>query len=693
MTLLLRTPLVLDAATRIAIAATVVAAHPPATPVVLVVRDGLSRRYYTTTVKALAARLAQLPQAKRIVDTLDPDGAAATMQYSPSNRDKLATFNGVLLDGYQVYAVVGEPGRAAPKGSRSGAKAAPPPPASMSPPPPPPPPPPAPSPPLEMAAPEPVARAASDKDRLTAHAFVSAPDVVREEDSFDVTIGLAAQAVSGVDGGPMSVEYARGTPSITLDVQIAASGFSAPQGWRRKLVVDMSRPYDARCTVRLTAQRLPAEEDDPSVSLLMVHYSYNGVPCGVAIRRVAIQRRSAARVSPIASDTTAMASAVMVNASVDVDRPDVVMRIAPRDDVSSGEFVLTFDPSPGLMLPQDPIPVSLGKDPASFARSLIDEVTAHDAQPSLNGTLSGQGVRIADQIPAVAWNALRDAATAVRARSGRLPTLLLMAGEAHVPWELARFPDPLPDPALPPYLSAQFAMARWILSPNVAPVPSARHAIDHIAVVTGQYSRFGRMEDLPFANAERQFLMSSYVEETIPLRADDLELSQLVAAKIPIENGVMCGAELVHFALHGDVTTETPPAAVLYLSNGRTFSSTMFLDSSLGKGCKPFVFLNACKAGAPVTQLGDYAGFAGDCLRAGFSGMLAPLWSVEDDLAHEVAKEFYQAALSPNGESKRVGEVLAAIRAKYIAAPELGRHATYMAYVYYGHPNLVMSRT
>jgi CHAT domain-containing protein len=236
-------------------------------------------------------------------------------------------------------------------------------------------------------------------------------------------------------------------------------------------------------------------------------------------------------------------------------------------------------------------------------------------------------------------------------------------------------------------------MARWILSPNVLPVPSARHAIDHIAVVTGQYSRFGRMEDLPFANLERQFLMSSYVDETIPLRADDLELSQLVAAKIPIENGVMCGAELVHFALHGDVTADTPPAAVLYLSNGRTFSSTMFLDSGLGKGCKPFVFLNACKAGAPVTQLGDYAGFAGDCLRAGFSGMLAPLWSVEDDLAHEVAKEFYQAALAQNGESKRVGEVMAAIRAKYIAAPELGRHSTYMAYVFYGHPNLVMSRT
>jgi CHAT domain-containing protein len=268
-----------------------------------------------------------------------------------------------------------------------------------------------------------------------------------------------------------------------------------------------------------------------------------------------------------------------------------------------------------------------------------------------------------------------------------------MAGEAHVPWELARFPDPLPDPSLPPFLSAQFAMARWILSPNVAPMPSATHAIDHIAVVTGQYSRFGRMQDLPFANAERQFLMASYVEEAIPLRADDEELSQLMTGKVQIENGATCGAELVHFALHGDVTADTPPVAVLYLSDGKTFSSTMFLDSGLAKGSKPFLFLNACKAGAPVTQLGDYAGFAGDRLRAGFTAMLAPLWSVEDDLAHEVAKDFYQTALPPNGASKRVGEVMTAIRAKYGSAPELGRHSTYMAYVFYGHPNLLLSRT
>jgi len=36
------------------------------------------------------------------------------------------------------------------------------------------------------------------------------------------------------------------------------------------------------------------------------------------------------------------------------------------------------------------------------------------------------------------------------------------------------------------------------------------------------------------------------------------------------------------------VTGTNPPAAVLYLSDGRTFSSTLFLDSDLGRASKPW---------------------------------------------------------------------------------------------------------
>ena len=120
MTLLLRTPLVLDAATRNAVAATQIADHPPGTPVVIITRTGVARAYHTTTVEALAERLKKLPKTDRIADSLYGGQAAATMQLGKLKRADLSTFNGVVLDGYQVYAVVGEPGRAAPVGQRGG---------------------------------------------------------------------------------------------------------------------------------------------------------------------------------------------------------------------------------------------------------------------------------------------------------------------------------------------------------------------------------------------------------------------------------------------------------------------------------------------------------------------------------------------------------------------------------------------
>jgi hypothetical protein len=736
MTLLLRTPLVLDAATRNGAVAAQIAEHPPGTPVVIVMRNGVARTYHTTTVEALAERLKKLPKAEALSDSLFVGQAAATMQLGALKRADLNTFHGVVLDGYQVYALIGEPGRPAAVGTRGGSSAnparergggAPPPPPKMQPqpiadrtgqhaaprsepqatraaPPPPPAPPaysPAPPPtrtrgtsPSRAAPPEPEhATATKQTERLTAHALVDAPAAVREEDTIDVTIGLVAKPAEGVEGGAMSIEFDAGTTTLTLDIQVAVSGFTAPSGWRRTLDVDLADPYSARCSVKLTALRLPAEEDDPSVSLLMVHFSYKGVPCGVATRRIAIQRRAGSRAAAVPADPITVAASVAVDASAVEHRPDIVMRIVPRDDTDSGRYLLTFDPTPGLTLPSDPVTITLGTDAASFARGFINEVTLNEGQASLDGTLRGQGLRVADKIPANVWQALRDAWTSVHDQTGRVPTLLLMSGEASVPWELARFPEPVPDKTRPPFLAAQFAMARWILSPNVAPSPSLEHRVDRIAVVIGEYGKFGRLKDLKFAQDEKAFLEAAYQGETLSLTASNLELTQLMAGQIPIAGGGTCGAEVVHFACHGDVTGTNPPAAVLYLSDGKTFSSTLFLDSDLGRGSQPFLFLNACKVGAAITQLGDYAGFAGDCLRAGFSGVLAPLWSVEDGIAHGIAEEFYNATLPASGAAKPVADVLTGIRARYAKDPVTERHSTYLAYVFYGHPNLMMSRT
>ena len=79
-------------------------------------------------------------------------------------------------------------------------------------------------------------------------------------------------------------------------------------------------------------------------------------------------------------------------------------------------------------------------------------------------------------------------------------------------------------------------------------------------------------------------------------------------------------------------------------------------------------------------------------MRGGFSGVLAPLWSVEDDIAHGIAEAFYKEALpSGGGASRPVGQLLADLRAKYLLEKEEARHSTHLAYVFFGHPNLKLA--
>ena len=119
MTLLLRTPLVLDAATRMLRPPVKSPSIPPEMPVVIVTRHGVERTYHTTTVQALLNRMRHFRIRHGLPDSLIRRKAPRQCSSARDRTDAtLATFQGVVLDGYQVYAVAGEPGRAAPAGSR-----------------------------------------------------------------------------------------------------------------------------------------------------------------------------------------------------------------------------------------------------------------------------------------------------------------------------------------------------------------------------------------------------------------------------------------------------------------------------------------------------------------------------------------------------------------------------------------------
>src|SRR5258706_1219479 len=82
------------------------------------------------------------------------------------------------------------------------------------------------------------------------------------------------------------------------------------------------------------------------------------------------------------------------------------------------------------------------------------------------------------------------------------------------------------------------------------------------------------------------------------------------------------------------------------------------------------------------------------CMKGGLGAFMGALWEVDDQLAHDIALDFWKRALPADGSvGEPVGEILRDMRAKYAVKRNNVPVSTYLAYVYYGHPQLRMRRS
>jgi CHAT domain-containing protein len=140
----------------------------------------------------------------------------------------------------------------------------------------------------------------------------------------------------------------------------------------------------------------------------------------------------------------------------------------------------------------------------------------------------------------------------------------------------------------------------------------------------------------------------------------------------------------MHFAVHG-IYDPTGTEDGLVLTDGHVLDPLQVKGSTFSRA--PFVFLNACQVGSGNKILGDYAGLANAFLYSGAAGVVAPLWSVQDTIAKDLALNFYAKAFGGAG----VGEVLRSQRAQFIKSDD-PISATYLAYQYFGHPEMRIKR-
>lgn len=264
---------------------------------------------------------------------------------------------------------------------------------------------------------------------------------------------------------------------------------------------------------------------------------------------------------------------------------------------------------------------------------------------------------------------------AYREFRSEVKTLHIISHESWIPWELVRpYDDSNLDAVIEDdFWCMQFQVTRW-LSGDTAPAgmidiprlaviesgaPPGVKKLDHAKKELGFLAKLAKrrgVEDrsLPSATFER-------LEQR--LREDDLGL--------------------VHFVGHGKLIPGQPNQASFLLEDGRAWRPRDLLKKvgTRLRRNRPLVFLNACQMGQPGWARTRLGGWAPNWIEeAGCGAFLGPQWTVDDELAYEFAKTFYQEL--EGGKTFAVATQTARRRLRELS-PE---NPAWLAYTVYAHP-------
>jgi hypothetical protein len=257
----------------------------------------------------------------------------------------------------------------------------------------------------------------------------------------------------------------------------------------------------------------------------------------------------------------------------------------------------------------------------------------------------------------------------------KLESIQFVSDEPYIPWELMRVWDK-DSPELPEILGVRHAVGRWMAGDSCELRQELQ--IKKIAVCATSYKDIPDVQQLPWAEEERKYLQDHFSAFDVKmLRAE---------VKTFLETGI---AEVVHFSCHGDMSAQQPEDSSLDLEDKKIKPGLVGRpETRLGIGkSKPLVFLNACQVGGAGKVLGLVFGWPQAFLNIGSTACIAPLWSVIDENARDIAEDFYQMTLI-DSPPKSLGQALQSIRQQWRAK----RSLTYLGYVLYGDPTARITR-
>lgn len=506
---------------------------------------------------------------------------------------------------------------------------------------------------------------AAEPPTRTAYGLLDCPDTVVMGATVALVVGLSRAQAAGVAGPPIEVP----DRAFQLVIQVVAPGFTplAGESLRQTMDVTSESPFPT-CTIHLAADRA-----ERARALREIHASYTveGQPLGFAVRYVTVLRDAA--VAPLESPQPATGVNFPVPTAQRAADLTVIIRHKPG---LPSTLLWTFESRHPLPIPSVADETDIGASPQDYAIRMMNQVNQKQAAPF--ELLQGYGDEISQLLPPSFWSLLGQVQ-----KLSPCPSLLILSEDPFIPWELALLDKPFDEHAAP-FLGAQATVGRWIqpmknqTRPTVPPPDQVE--VRAAAVVSGVYQTAAQLVE---AEAEAAEILSDIGRDlgdrAQPVAAVQGELLKCLGGEPT--------ADLLHFSLHGSFDT-TGIEDGLLLVDGNYLYPNQVRGTRLGQR-HPFVFLNACQVGQGNLLLGHYAGMAAAFLFAGASAVIAPLWSIDDKVAHAIATAFYKETLR-GATAVPAAEVLRRERAKFLSQ---GQSATFVAYQFFGHPEMTLTLT
>src|SRR5262249_52218866 len=383
------------------------------------------------------------------------------------------------------------------------------------------------------------------------------------------------------------------------------------------------------------ADKLPTASP-PSIIALFFH---DGRPVGKVSR------------SPvIAGVATAPPSAASARLEIEAAQAaDLVITIVESDAHDGRQFFCTVrTPLLDDFAREVSEPWNLPSVTQALVRAYMDRFTARNlSSGQLIAELKGAGIQLFQASPKIFQKAFWQLVDSGKS----FGDIAIVSEEPFIPWELM-IPCRVRDGRTQKWdepLGVKFRIGRWIAGDIVS--PRQKISLVDSYVIAPQYT--GNLA-LQLSAAEIQLVLAVFTGNPIqPASFEEIE-RQLNSQ----------GRTLLHFVCHGK--DNAGGLQTIYLENKEELSSTTILGmQGLSKAFaekRPLVFLNACEVGRTTAALMGLGGFAKSFIDLGASAVIAPLWSVKDKIAHEVAKEFYQHV--KNEPDKPFAEILRDLRAK-----------------------------